>query len=153
MYSPIEIPLRPNRRLATLVGMPWLMLGVTLALSAVPPWITLALAPVLLAGLWRDSQRLGLLRGPHAITALRITDTEVAFYDDSGWQAAEVRSLSRLFANWVWLTLRSRTSGRTRTIVLCSHPGCANTNPEALRHLRIWLRLPPNPLRKPRHGN
>lgn len=143
MYNRIEVPLRPSHQLALLAAIPWLALGATLLLSGRPPWV-IALAGILpVAGLWRDSRRLGLLRGTRAISALRTSGGEIEFLDSAGWQVASVKGTSRLFANGVLLTLKSRATGQRRTIVLSRHPLCTNTNPEALRRLQVWLRFRP----------
>ncbi len=140
MSSPIELAPQTNPALAASLTLPWLP-AVALALLipglGLPVKIVLALS--LLSWALLDARRLACCNG---IAGLRVTaDQPEVRFRDGGWQAAEIRAASRLFARLVILKLTVGARRKHLTLILTGWPPVANVDADRLRAFRGWLHL------------
>lgn len=141
MFNPVDLPLRPSRRLAALLWIPSLAaLSLVLTSSAPPGLQTLCGGAFLLQGAW-SCWRHGLLASPRAARRLSF-DTRRApccriQLKDGSWREVTVADDSIVTVRFILLRLREEPGRRSQTLLLCPW----NTNPDALRRLRVLLRL------------
>lgn len=141
MYNRIELPLSPSPAVGLIAAAPWLSLTLSLLIlaAASSPWLALP-APLLLAGAFNRWRRCGSLSHPQAVTRLLIRGQQLLATLGNGTEI-DVQPLaeSRLTGPFLFLALRATAGDQRFQSVLTPH----NTSPEALRRLRVWLRLMP----------
>ncbi|MCK7544426.1 hypothetical protein MLC59_09625 [Marinobacter bryozoorum] len=146
MYNRIDLPLRPCGLTGLLAAGPWVFLAVASL------WITVNgygfLAPLPLALLvmarhrWRQN---GSLATPNTVVRLTTRGQRLFAELASGYQE-EVRASadSRIAGRYAVLGLRGLSSGHRYPVILLPAPR-GNAPANALRQLRVWLRLMPPP--------
>jgi len=148
VFNRIDLNVSPSHRVALLCALPWLLLTallVQLASSGGPAM--LAPVAITLAGAVLQYRRTGLLRGPNAVTGLRIENQRLFARLGSGREHPVLTAgESRVSAGFAILKLQlTDTTSKAYPVVLVAlTPGFRNTSPEAFRQLRVWLRLGPS---------
>lgn len=143
MYNRIEIPVCRQPVLALILNLPWLMLALfcLLAASHLPEfWYSAGMLAMIIAA-WRTVRH--LRPGGSLVTGLLVDHDRLQIrYRDGRMQVAEVAPESRLGARLSILKLvpEAPTSSPV-PVILSTLPGVTNTEPQAFRRLRVWLRL------------
>lgn len=152
MYNRIDLPLSPSVTVGLLAAAPWLGLGVAALLAA---WhgtpLVLAALPVAAAGAYSRWRLCGTLSHAQAVVRLTVSHGRLtAVLADGGELEVTIAGGSRTGGTLAFLELIPLGSGRRRSVVLAPATGlpfslAGNAPPEALRRLRVWLRLMPAP--------
>ncbi|WP_111497470.1 MULTISPECIES: hypothetical protein [Marinobacter] len=141
MYNRIELTQFPSRALVGATLLFWSSAALCLVLLSLQgaPWPALALLP---AGVmaWRGATAAGLGKGPRQ---LRVSNGQLYLVHADGHdEAVHPSPNSRISGHLALLKLRpAGTIVREYNLVLIDVPGCRNTDPDAFRRLRVWLRF------------
>lgn len=140
--NPLQVELKPSRRLAALLGAAHggaLLLLTTLPL---PLWIIAVIAALLLWSAAHTISRHARRLGAHAVTALELADREQLQFrtGDGVWHRGQLLDSSTISLWMVLLNIRS-DRGRPLHVVI---PG-DGISADDFRHLRVWLRWGPRP--------
>lgn len=144
MYNRIELTLAPSTLTGALAAGPWVFLAIValgITVSGYWPLVPLPIALVLMARhRWRQN---GSLSAPGAVAQL-ITRGERLFVQlgHGGEEEVLVADGSRVSGHYLVLDLRGVAGNRRYPVILLPAPR-GNAPPDALRRLRVWLRLMP----------
>lgn len=148
MYNRIDLPLRPSRSATAAATTPWLLLlASSLVIAALAqPWVALVI-PLILAGAVDRWRRQGNLTHSRAVVRLA-TQGPRLFASLADGTTMEVRPLpeSRLCGPWLLLAMQELHGPARMQAVLAAHDRGGNAPSQALRRLRTWLRLMPEPI-------
>ena len=143
MYNRIDIPLRPHPALALAANLPWYLLALfcLVAASGRPALWHIAGLISLAIGIWRTAR--ALQSGEDFVTGLIIDQDRLRLcYSDGRTQTVRVAPESRLGARLSILKLVPEAPiSAPIPVVLSTLPGMSNTDADAFRRLRVWLRL------------
>ena len=143
MYNRIDIPLRPHPALALAANLPWYLLALfcLVAASGQPALWHIAGLISLAIGIWRTAR--ALQSGEDFVTGLIIDQDRLRLcYSDGRTQTVRVAPESRLGARLSILKLVPEAPiSAPIPVVLSTLPGMSNTDADAFRRLRVWLRL------------
>lgn len=154
MFSRIDLPLYRSPLLALTLAAGWLSLAAGLAVTALQTsaWLALCLIPIALMG--ADSVgRLALLTGYRSVTRLRVDRGQLRLERADGARFAVVAHPdTRLYGRLALLKLTSPGAMlQEYTVCLVDLPLIRNTDPQAFRRLRVWLRFSDEGLPAPPH--
>ena len=122
------------------MAVPWLLPTALLGLwSLQNPWlIPPAVTTLLIAGIRAGDG--GLSLGSRSISALKTGDDRLWMTTKNGKERpVTLLPESRIAHGWIWLSMR--VGRHHRTLLLSDRGGFRNTDPVALRRLRVWLRF------------
>ena len=143
MYNRIDIPLRPHPALALAANLPWYLLALfcLVAASGLPALWYIAGLISLAIGIWRTAR--ALRSGEDSVNGLMIDQDRLRLcYSDGRTQTVRVAPESRLGARLSILKLVPEAPiSAPIPVVLSTLPGMSNTDADAFRRLRVWLRL------------
>lgn len=147
MYNRIDLPLSPSLVTGLLAVAPWLMLAViTMAITLAGTWQAALLLPLLATGARSRWRRCGRLSHPQAIRRLSTRGPRLSVtLADGSEEEVGVCAGSRIGGGYLLLGLTGVGTGRHYTAILVPGATGGNAGEDALRRLRVWLRLMPEP--------
>lgn len=148
MSSRIDVRLYPSLSAGFIVSVPWLVLAgsaLVIGLSGTP--LLIGFCPAGVAGAIWQIRASGLLASAGSVVQLSIDDDQLFVRLRSGSQfQARVSAESRLFGKLALLKLALHdTTLKPPMVVIIALPPRSgaprNSEPEAFRQLRVWLKL------------
>lgn len=146
MSSRVDLPLRPSLPVGAIAGLPWLALTVFVLVAALTDKTILLLAlPVLLVAGLRTARRHGALAGDDAIVGLRLENNHLSAQFRHRPSVPVLAARSSLLGPTLTVLKLHPLDTRyksCRIVLLAPTPWFdGNTDADAFRRLRQWLRL------------
>ncbi|MEX0605432.1 MAG: hypothetical protein WD623_08695 [Marinobacter sp.] len=148
MSSQIDVRLYPSLSAGFIASSPWLALVISaLLIGLTGPPLLLWFCPVGLAGALWQARASGLLASSDSVVQLSVDEDQLFARLRNGKQfRARASAESRVFGKMALLklTLHDTTLKPPMIVIIALSPELRwsrNSNPEAFRQLRVWLRL------------